>query len=256
MEGKLICDVVWQVAIDHVEVRTTEYTRNERQRVGKAYLVYLNIDGFQTNRQPVFTVFENSNLADIFKTLKTEEIDGDKIITAKTIAEALEPGKTEKGEYTASDGTKYTSYGEWLLTLGSKGAMEPRLGSVGFVFGDLPISNGVERFIRMKGGKPQKRADGGGFVISTNASVLTQVKFMKTITGELAWRGMYGTIEASLDKEVQNQVSSGLWKPIPETMLESVQTAGLESIEGTKAEQPGQSEQQSGQENQLPGSAT
>lgn len=206
---------VWPVTIDHIEVRDSQFIRNNVEVRGKTYLFYVKPDfEFGFNRPMVMTVFEGSDIANRYKDLKIEEINGTKVITAQTIEAAVAPGESEAKPYVGKDGTQYESYGEYLITLGTKNAFEPKLKTSGVVFAELPIGNGVEQFIRMKDGKPQKRQKTNQVIISATAQVAAMLMYTP-----YGWRGMFGSDEQSLRAEVSNQLSTGLWKQIDETII-------------------------------------
>lgn len=212
--------VKWPVKIDRIEVRPREG--------GKTYLFYVNpAFEFGFDMPSVMTVLSGSSLAAKYQDLTIEKIDEADVITAKTILAAKEPGKTEEGPYTADDGTEYKTYGEYLLSLGTASAFEPKLKTPGIVFGDLPISDGVERFVRMKDGKPQKRKKTKQPIIATHTNVASML--MYTPAG---WMGKFGNDQRCLESEVHSQVSAGLWQKITETVIDNTNTEAAEATEG------------------------
>lgn len=209
--------VKWPVRIDHIEVRETVYTKGESQIEGKTFLFFVNPDfDFGFDRPSIMTVFNNSSLAEKYKELPTTVIDGAKVITAKTILEAKAPGETEKKPYIGVDGTEFESYGEYLITLGTKNALTPKLKTPAVVFADMPLSNGIEQFVRMKGINPQRRSKTGATIVSATTNVAAMVMYLGEQVG---WMGKFGNDEACLKAEVSNQLSSGLWRKIDETIL-------------------------------------
>jgi len=211
--------VKWPVKIDHIEVRETEYTRNEQNVEGKTYLFFVNpAFDFGFDRPSIMTVFSGSSLAGKYEDLETSEIDGATVITAKTILAALAPGETEVKPYKGDDGYEFKSYGEYLLTLGTSQAFEPKMKTPGIVFAEMPIGNGIEEFIRMKNGKPQKRQKTGQTIISTHVAVASML--MYTPAG---WMGKFGNDQKCLEAEVHQQISAGLWQKIHTVTVDNVE---------------------------------
>lgn len=216
--------VKWPVRIDHIEVRDTVYSKGETQVNGKTYLFFVNPDfDFGFDRPSIMTVFNNSSLAEKYKKLPTTTIDGATVITAQAILAAKAPGESEGSEkkpYVGVDGTEFESYGEYLITLGTKSALTPKLKTPAVVFAELPLGNGVEQFIRLKDGKPQKRTKTKTPIISASTNVAAMVMYLGE---QMGWMGKFGNDEACLKAEVSNQLSSGLWRKMDETIIDELE---------------------------------
>lgn len=226
-----IKNVVWPVRIDHIEVRDTAYIKGEQEVQGKTYLFFVNpAMPFDFDRPSVMTRFSRDSVAQRFKDLKTEEIDGATTITAQTILDALAPGESEKKPYKGPDGCEYESYGEYLLYLGTKSAFEPKLMSSGVVFGERPLSDGKEQFIRYKDGKPQKRHKTGQTIIASTTNVAAMMMFTPN-----GWFGKNGNDEACLQAEVSQQLTAGLWKQVPSTILDPTPVSEPKNEEAEQA---------------------
>lgn len=222
-----IKNVVWPVRIDHIEVRDTTYVKGEQEVQGKTYLFFVNpAMPFGFDRASVMTRFSSDGVAQMFKDLKTEEIDGATTITAATILNALAPGESEKKPYKGPDGCEYESYGEYLLYLGTKSAFEPKLMSSGVVFGERPLSDGKEQFIRCKDGKPQKRHKTGQTIVAATTQVAAMMMFTPN-----GWFGKNGSDEACLQAEVSQQLTAGLWKKIEPSIINPAPTPEPEKEE-------------------------
>ena len=195
---------VWPLVIDHITVKKGKYTRDNREIETETYLFYLNVANvFSFNRPSVMACFTGTNdgLIALYKDIPTEEINGETIITGKAIRETKEPGKDEIGPYKDPNGIEFPSYGEYLVTMGTKNAFDPKPGTVGGVFAELPLSDGVQRFFRKdENGHPLKTSKGQP-IIQTHIEVAGLVYYRP----DGKWKSMYGTPEETLAKELHQQ---------------------------------------------------
>lgn len=225
---------VFPITLDHIRVQDSEYNRiRNGQTVNvktKVYTFYMKVKYFDFERPHTKSAFEGQDDAIIqnYKDLPTTVINGETVITAKSIREAKCPDSMkdylkDNGRFESPfDGREYKSYGEWLVTMGTEGCDDdnPHKGCKGVVFGNMPISDGIQRFMRMNpDGTPMRRQKNNQPIIQQTADVCAIMVYLKN-----NWTSMYGDAEAALKHEVSQQVSRGLWRLIGET-LPSLETA-------------------------------
>lgn len=239
---------VFPVVVDHIRVQDSEYDRTRNGATTKVktkvYTFYLKPKYFEFERPISKSAFQgqDDDLINRYKDLTTETVNGETVITCKTIrkAECPEDMKDYLGEdksfVSPFDGSTYKSYGEWLATLGTEGCDDDTIkkGCRGVVFGNMPIGDGRQRFRRMQpDGKPMKRQRSGENIIQQSVDTCAILVYLKG-----KWTSMYGPAEEALKHEVSQQVSRGLWRLIDDTLptLEApVDESAEESEEATGA---------------------
>lgn len=217
---------VFPVVIDHIRVEDSEYNRVRKGTTtnvkSKVYTFYLACEYFEFERKMTKSAFQGDDIISRYEKLSTETINGETVITAKTIRAATCPDEykdylKENGHFESPyDGREYKSYGEWLVTLGTKGCDDDTIakGCRGVVFANLPISDGKQRWRRMNGdGTPMKRQKSGQTIIQQTTDVCAILVYRK---GQ--WTSMYGNAQKALEHEVSQQVSRGLWRLIDDTL--------------------------------------
>ena len=168
--------------IDHIEVQETERTRMVNgvatATKGKTYIVFVSTGGqFESSQSVPMFKFEgrDEKFLKAYKDLEiTKATDGRTIITPETILDAKCPEtlKTylkEDGKFEGPDGAIYASYGEYLLEMGTRNAKnlkERKDGTMAVVKANVPVSDGIQEWVRQdKNGKPVMRANGQSVII-------------------------------------------------------------------------------------------
>ncbi len=210
--------------IDHIEVSDTEFNRVDKNGntitvKGKMYAFYVKTGSVFCSGDPIpMFRFEgrNESFIEPFKNLKTELIQGRDVITAATIRaaecpEELKPYMTADGKFIGDDGTEYISYGEYLLTLGTKNAAHPKDGTRAIATANLPISDGLMSYVRLdRNGKPRKRAN-GQLLIQKTLNVATVLDWDEPKQCWTAGAGGTTPLE-QLRAEINNQLENNQLK--------------------------------------------
>ena len=220
----------WPITVGHVRIVSSDYVRNNQTVKTTTYLVYLKKDPFDTKRSAVIPLYAGEHDALIgFYEGATVEADGDeKLITGKAI-EDLITKRAEKwaamteiqkkmaakviSPYWPETEDKQKAIGEkWAMlplewNTGDAWKENPPEGSMGMIFGNLPIGDGTEKFyvIDKEGNEITRtqRARAGQKVTQTHADVTALVKRHGT-----AWVPLNGgaTMEEALRIELQEQI--------------------------------------------------
>lgn len=219
---------VFPIVVDHIRVQDSEYNRVRNGATTnvktKVYTFYLKVKYFEFERPQTKSAFQGQDdeIINRYKDLTTEVINGETVITNKTIRSATCPEDLkdylkEDGKFESPyDGRLYRSYGEWLATMGTEGCDDDTIakGCRGVVFGNLPLSDGKQRWRRMNpDGTPMKRQKSGMQIIQQTTDVCAILVYRK---GQ--WTSMYGDAQKALEHEVSQQVSRGLWRLIDDTL--------------------------------------
>ena len=254
----------WPITVGHVRIVSSDYVRNNQTVKTTTYLVYLKKDPFDTKRSAVIPLYagEHDALIEFYEGAK-EEADGDeKLITGKAI-EDLITKRAEKWatmtEIQKKMAAKIISP-DWPETedkqkaLGEKWAMlplewntgdawkeNPPEGSMGMIFGNLPIGDGTEKFYVIdKEGKEITRtqsARAGQRVTQTHADVTALVKRHGT-----AWIPLNGgaTMEEALRIELQEQLQRDRFRKAESTaeVLARLAAAAAPAAEEAKTPEP------------------
>ena len=220
----------WPITVGHVRIVSSDYVRNNQTVKTTTYLVYLKKDPFDTKRSAVIPLYAGEHDALIgFYEGAAVEADGDeKLITGKAI-EDLITKRAEKwaamteiqkkmaakviSPYWPETEDKQKAIGEkWAMlplewNTGDAWKENPPEGSMGMIFGNLPIGDGTEKFyvIDKEGNEITRtqRARAGQKVTQTHADVTALVKRHGT-----AWVPLNGgaTMEEALRIELQEQI--------------------------------------------------
>lgn len=205
--------------IDHIEVQETERRVVNKQTgetvkvPGKTYLVYVVTAGSEFESCDPVPMFKFEGTHEKFlapyKNLDTEtRNDGRKIITSETILKASCPEtrkanlKEDGKTYVGPDGTEYSSYGEYLLYMGTKGKRKKCEGCAALIMANVPISDGVQDWMRLdKDGKPVKRGNGTSIIVK-NIDIPVVLSYDEDAEGFV---GAHGT---SPEEAVRNEVNN------------------------------------------------
>ena len=220
----------WPITVGHVRIVNSNYVRNNQTVKTTTYLVYLKKDPFDTKRSSVIPLYagEHDTLIGFYEGAK-EEADGDeKLITGKAIEDLItkraekwaamtEIQKKMAAKFISPDWPeaedKQKAIGEkWAMlplewNTGDAWKENPPEGSMGMIFGNLPIGDGTEKFYVIdKEGKEITRtqsARAGQKVTQTHADVTALVKRHGT-----TWIPLNGgaTMEEALRIELQEQI--------------------------------------------------
>lgn len=220
----------WPITVGHVRIVNSDYVRNNQTVKTTTYLVYLKKDPFDTKRSSVIPLYAGEHDALIgFYEGANMEADGDeKLITGKAIedlitkraekwtamteiqkkmaAKIISPDWPEAEDKQKAIGEKWAMLPlEW--NTGDAWKANPPEGSLGMIFGNLPIGDGTEKFyvIDKEGNEITRtqRARAGQKVTQTHADVTALVKRHGT-----AWVPLNGgaTMEEALRIELQEQI--------------------------------------------------
>lgn len=209
MDKKIIA---WPGMVDHIVVDEVSYDRLDRKtdkrkevksKMLKAYIKKAN--AFVIGRPSVKALFQgrDDSLMELYKDIEpTTSETGETIISAKQIKDYIADKATSPEEKERMENE--------MLYWGSKNAFTPEgIGTtMGFIFDTLPISDGVEEWMQVKGKTPVLRANGER-IIQTHLSVCTQVIYLGT---EWAPANNANTLTEALRTEVTDQLVN--WKRI------------------------------------------
>lgn len=254
----------WPITVGHVRIVNSNYVRNNQTVKTTTYLVYLKKDPFDTKRSAVIPLYagEHDALIEFYEGAK-EEADGDeKLITGKAIedlitkraekwatmteiqkkmaAKIISPDWPETEDKQKAIGEKWAMLPlEW--NTGDAWKENPPEGSMGMIFGNLPISDGTEKFYVIdKEGKEITRtqnARAGQKVTQTHADVTALVKRHGT-----TWIPLNGgaTMEEALRIELQEQLQRDRFRKAESTaeVLARLAAAAAPAAEEAKTPEP------------------
>lgn len=232
MDKKII---VWPGVVDHIVVEDVEYTRtNKRTQVQTkitAKMFKVNIkkaNMFAIGRPAVKALFEgrDDELMDMYKEIDTEERNGEQIISAKAIKDYI----NKKEEWDEEEKKRMENT---LLKWDSGDACKKdrETGTMGFIFGTLPISDGVEEWMQFYDNKPALKSNGER-IIQTHLSVCALV----TWRDDEGWVPMNGgdSLYNALEIEVTDQKTN--WRPVKKRTAEAEETQENEDSEDDDSE--------------------
>lgn len=254
----------WPITVGHVRIVNSNYVRNNQTVKTTTYLVYLKKDPFDTKRSAVIPLYagEHDALIEFYEGAK-EEADGDeKLITGKAIedlitkraekwttmteiqkkmaAKIISPDWPEAEDKQKALGEKWAMLPlEW--NTGDAWKENPPEGSMGMIFGNLPIGDGTEKFYVIdKEGKEITRtqnARAGQKVTQTHADVTALVKRHGN-----TWIPLNGgaTMEEALRIELQEQVQRDRFRKAESTaeVLARLAAAAAPAAEEARTPEP------------------